>query len=150
MPSTRRTFLKRSLYTVLTLLGLGFLVPGLRVLYPAGEREKDLVFYPLLSEGDIPRAGVKKAELLYRVAGKERKSRVFVVSGPSGLLVLSATCSHLGCLVNYHKEQREFICPCHGGRYDLQGANIAGPPPAPLTRFPVEVREGKIFVGVRA
>ena len=149
MPSTRRTFLKNSLYTVLALLGLGFLIPGLRVLSPAGDREKELVFFPLVSEDDIPRTGVKKAELLYRVVGKERKSRVFIVSGSRGLTVLSATCSHLGCLVNYHKEKGEFICPCHGGRYDLQGNNIAGPPPAPLARLPVENRSGIVYVGVR-
>jgi len=149
MPTTRREFVKKSLYGVLALLGLGFLLPGLRVLYPAGDREKELVFYPLVSEDDIPRAGVKKAELLYTVAGKERKSRVFIVSGSLGLTVLSATCSHLGCLVNYHKDKGEFICPCHGGRYDLKGMNIAGPPPAPLSRFPVKMQDGMIFVGVK-
>jgi Rieske Fe-S protein len=149
MPTTRREFVKKSLYGVLALLGLGFLLPGLRVLYPAGDREKEMVFYPLVSEDDIPRAGVKKAELLYTVAGKERKSRVFIVSGSLGLTVLSATCSHLGCLVNYHKDKGEFICPCHGGRYDLKGMNIAGPPPAPLSRFPVKMQDGMIFVGVK-
>jgi cytochrome b6-f complex iron-sulfur subunit len=64
--------------------------------------------------------------------------------------VFSATCSHLGCLVNYHKDKQEFVCPCHGGRYDLTGKNIAGPPPAPLTRFPVKKQGGMIMVGVKA
>jgi Rieske Fe-S protein len=149
MPTNRREFVKKSLYGVLAFLGLGFLLPGLRVLYPAGDREKELVFYPLISEEDIPRAGVKKAELLYTVAGRERKSRVFIVTGPLGLTVFSATCSHLGCLVNYHKDKSEFICPCHGGRYDLKGRNIAGPPPAPLAQFPVRKRDGMISIGVR-
>ncbi|HTG02018.1 MAG TPA: ubiquinol-cytochrome c reductase iron-sulfur subunit [Nitrospirota bacterium] len=149
MPTSRRDFLKKSLYGLLALLGLGFLIPAVGVLSPAGDREKELVFYPLLAEDEVPRSGVRKAELQYSVAGKMRKSRVFVVSRSGDLSVLSATCSHLGCLVNYHKDKGEFICPCHGGRYDLQGRNIAGPPPAPLTRFPVENRGGVIYVGVK-
>jgi cytochrome b6-f complex iron-sulfur subunit len=71
------------------------------------------------------------------------------VSAPEGLAVFSATCSHLGCLVNYHRDKREFVCPCHGGRYDLAGRNIAGPPPAPLARLPVRKQAGMILVGIK-
>jgi cytochrome b6-f complex iron-sulfur subunit len=149
MHQSRREFIKSSLFGVLALLGLGFLIPGARILSPAGEREKETVFFPLAAEEDVPRVGVKKAELLFTAAGRERKTRVFIVSSLGGLAVFSATCSHLGCLVNYHKDKREFLCPCHGGRYDLAGRNIAGPPPAPLTRFPVEIRDGVILVGVK-
>jgi Rieske Fe-S protein len=149
MEQGRREFIKKSAYGVLALLGLGFLVPGVTLLTPAGRTEKELVFFPLIAEDDIPRAGVKKAELLFSVSGRERKSRVFIVSAAEGPIVFSATCSHLGCLVNYHKDKREFVCPCHGGRYDLAGKNIAGPPPAPLTRFPVRRQEGMIMVGVK-
>jgi Rieske Fe-S protein len=92
---------------------------------------------------------VKKEELVYSVSGKERKARVFLVSSSEGLMAFSAICTHLGCLVNYHKEKREFICPCHGGRYDLAGKNIAGPPPAPLTRFPIKIQDGKLYVGIK-
>jgi Rieske Fe-S protein len=149
MESNRREFVKKSLYGVLAILGLGFLIPGIRMFFPVSDKKKELVFFPLVSEEDVPRDGVKKAELHYAAAGRERKSRVFIVSSPAGLTVLSATCSHLGCLVNYHRDKREFICPCHGGRYDIAGKNIAGPPPAPLTRLPVKKQEGTIYVGVK-
>lgn len=149
MTEGRREFVKKSVYGVLALLGLTFLIPGVELLSPVGRAGKETVFFPLIAEDDVPRAGVKKAELLFTVSGKERKSRVFIVPSPEGPAVLSATCSHLGCLVNYHKEKGEFVCPCHGGRYDLSGKNIAGPPPAPLTRFPVKRQEGMIMVGVK-
>jgi cytochrome b6-f complex iron-sulfur subunit len=145
----RREFVKKSVYGVLALLGLTFLIPGVKLLAPVGRAEKETVFFPLIAEDDVPRAGVKKAELVFSVSGKERKTRVFIVTAAEGPVVFSATCSHLGCLVSYHKERREFVCPCHGGRYDLSGKNIAGPPPAPLTRFPVKTREGMITVGVK-
>jgi cytochrome b6-f complex iron-sulfur subunit len=149
METGRREFIAKSFYGLCALLGLGFLVPSLKLLFPVDSRAKELVFFPLIEEDEIPRAGAKKAEVIFTASGNERKTRVFVVSSPEGPAVFSATCSHLGCLVNYHKEKREFVCPCHGGRYDLTGKNIAGPPPAPLTRLPVKVQGGVLFVGVK-
>jgi cytochrome b6-f complex iron-sulfur subunit len=149
MEQSRREFIKKALYSLLTLFGLGSLAVGLKVLAPSPRTGKQLVWFPLLSEDDVPRSGVRKAELTYTANGMERKSRVFIVSSPEGIAVLSAVCSHLGCLVNYRKETREFVCPCHGGKYDISGRNIEGPPPAPLTKYPVEVRNGMVIVGVR-
>jgi cytochrome b6-f complex iron-sulfur subunit len=149
MEPSRREFLKRSIAAVLAALGLGFLVPGFKLFFPVGDREKELAFFPLIAEDEVPLRGVKKAELLFTVSGRERKTRVFLVSAPEGLAVFSATCSHLGCLVNYHRDKREFVCPCHGGRYDLAGRNIAGPPPAPLARLPVRKQAGMILVGIK-
>ncbi len=149
METSRRKFIKKSFYGLLALMGLGYLIPGVKVLTPAEDYKKELVYFPLISEDDIPLAGVKKVELLFTVLGKERKSRVFIVSNAGGIAVFSAICSHLGCLVNYYKDKHEFICPCHGGRYDLAGKNIAGPPPAPLTKLPTRSQDGMILVGVK-
>jgi Rieske Fe-S protein len=149
MEQSRREFIKKALYGVFALLGLGSLAAGLKALAPSGRQEKELVWFPLAAEDEVPRSGVKKAELVYAVAGRERKARVFIVSSSDRLTVLSAVCSHLGCLVNYRKETREFVCPCHGGKYDIAGRNIEGPPPAPLTAYPVEVRNGMVMVGVK-
>ncbi len=149
MDNGRREFIKKALYGVFALLGLGSLIAGLRSLAPAPAPEKALTWFPLLSEDDVPRQGVRRAELVTTSGGKERKGRVFIVSSSDGFIVLSAVCSHLGCLVNYNKGKKEFQCPCHGGRYDLAGRNIAGPPPAPLTRLPYRVENGMVLVGVR-
>lgn len=149
MHRDRRAFIKNALYGVLALIGLGFILPALKTLSPSRRQAQHIVFFPLLFEDDVPRAGVRKAELVYTASGKERRTRVFVVSSSTGISVYSAVCSHLGCLVNYYREKKEFVCPCHGGRYDLTGKNIAGPPPAPLTRLPVKIEAGTIYVGMR-
>jgi len=149
MGSSRRAFITQAVSGVLALLGIGFLVPAARLFIPANARDRGLVFFPLIPEDDIPMAGIKKAELVYEVAGSERKSRVFIITSPEGPVVLSAVCSHLGCLVNYHRDKQEFVCPCHGGRYDRSGRNIAGPPPAPLTRFPLKIEKGMVMVGIK-
>ncbi len=49
----------------------------------------------------------------------------------------SATCTHLQCIVEYHSKDQLIYCNCHGGEYDVNGRNVAGPPPRPLTRFQV-------------
>lgn len=149
METNRREFSKKALYSILALLGLGFLVPAIKIFSPLSVRDKEIAFFPLIPEDEVPRVGVKKTELSFTTNGKERKARVFIASSSEGPMVFSAVCSHLGCLVNYQKEKREFVCPCHGGRYDLSGKNIAGPPPAPLTRFPVTVQGGMLMVGVK-
>jgi Rieske Fe-S protein len=54
----------------------------------------------------------------------------------------SATCTHLACIVGFRKAQKLIWCNCHNGEYDLNGRNIAGPPPKPLTPFAVHVVSG--------
>ena len=49
----------------------------------------------------------------------------------------SATCTHLACIVEYQRAERRIWCNCHNGEYDLNGRNVAGPPPRPLERFTV-------------
>ncbi|HUU44284.1 MAG TPA: Rieske (2Fe-2S) protein, partial [Acidobacteriota bacterium] len=58
----------------------------------------------------------------------------------------SATCTHLDCNVQYRPDLEHIWCACHNGHYDLNGKNIAGPPPAPLTQYDVRVRGDDIIV----
>lgn len=141
--------MKKTLYGMSALLGIGFLASAVRLFAPVRSRDESIVFFPLIPEDEVPRLGVKKAELVFTAAGKERKTRVFLVATAEGMAAFSATCSHLGCLVSFNKEKQEFLCPCHGGRYDLAGRNIAGPPPAPLARFPMKVQNSMLCLGVK-
>lgn len=52
----------------------------------------------------------------------------------------SATCTHLGCTVQYRTDLHEIWCACHNGMYDLNGRNVSGPPPRPLESYQVHVR----------
>lgn len=63
---------------------------------------------------------------------------VAVYKDNNGLLTaLHPTCTHAGCTVKFNKEEKSWDCPCHGGRYDLEGNVIAGPPQKNLP--PVEL-----------
>lgn len=52
---------------------------------------------------------------------------------------LSATCTHLDCIVEWSAGEQLIACNCHNGRYDLAGKNVSGPPPRPLTPFKVHL-----------
>ncbi len=54
----------------------------------------------------------------------------------------AGTCTHLDCIVEYQKGPRRIWCNCHNGEYDLQGRQVAGPPPRPLAPFKVALVSG--------
>ena len=62
---------------------------------------------------------------------------VIVVNTGGSIIALSDICTHQGCHVFYNKSGNDFVCPCHGGTYNINGQVIAGPPPAPLKKYKV-------------
>ena len=116
-----------------------FLYPVLRYLVPP--RVADL-------GGDQVIAG-KVNEL------KPNSAKIFRFGSRPGLLIrnsdgnyraLSATCTHLGCIVQYRSDLQEIWCACHNGLYDLTGRNISGPPPRPLEAYEVHLRGDDVVV----
>ena len=65
-----------------------------------------------------------------------------LIMSPDGQLrAFSATCTHLDCTVRYRPDLQKIHCACHNGMYDLNGQNISGPPPRPLSEYRV-VQQG--------
>ena len=86
---------------------------------------------------------------------KPNSAKIFRFGSRPGLLImnadgtyraLSATCTHLGCTVQYRGDLRQIWCACHNGIYDLNGRNVSGPPPRPLDLFDVHARGDEIVV----
>jgi len=71
---------------------------------------------------------------------------VVVVNTGEGFAALSAVCTHLGCVVKWKKARRQFFCPCHGGRFDVEGRVLGGPAPRPLAKLDVEELSGVVVV----
>jgi cytochrome b6-f complex iron-sulfur subunit len=61
--------------------------------------------------------------------------RVIVFQSQDQLCALSAKCTHEGCTVTYQPGQSIIWCPCHDGRFDLNGHVVSGPPPQPLAKY---------------
>jgi glycine/D-amino acid oxidase-like deaminating enzyme/nitrite reductase/ring-hydroxylating ferredoxin subunit len=58
---------------------------------------------------------------------------VFKAQG-GGVQAVSAVCTHLRCIVGWNPVDRTWDCPCHGSRFDTDGAVIHGPATARLER----------------
>jgi Rieske Fe-S protein len=51
---------------------------------------------------------------------------------------LDSQCKHAGCVVPpYYDFTDGILCPCHGSRYDINGAVLNGPTTSPLTSYPI-------------
>jgi Rieske Fe-S protein len=66
-------------------------------------------------------------------------------------IALSSRCMHLGCPVRWVDAAQRFICPCHGGVYNLRGQVSGGPPVRPLDRFYTRLNQstGLVEIGPR-
>lgn len=63
--------------------------------------------------------------------------RVCIVREGNRIAAISTTCTHLGCIVGL--SDTGFACPCHGSRFDPDGAVTGGPAPKPLPWFKVSL-----------
>lgn len=64
--------------------------------------------------------------------------------GESEVVAFSQKCTHLGCVVYFQPGEQRWHCPCHEGNFDARtGAVLSGPPPRPLGRIDVEIRDDR-------
>jgi cytochrome b6-f complex iron-sulfur subunit len=136
----RRRFVNWLLGTSVGGLVLAIVYPIGRYLVPprSGESAAASVTLPFKPEDIAPNSG----EIF-----KFGNSAGIILRTPTGQLrAFSATCTHLGCIVQYRPDLEQIWCACHNGHYDLNGTNVAGPPPKPLEAFTVNLRGDQIVV----
>jgi len=138
---SRRGFLINLIYGggIIAAFG-GFLAALLRFVIPSKKPPK--MKKVLVAHFDAIPVGEAKA---MEVAGQ----KIFVVHLEEGYRVLSAVCTHLGCLVQWQSNKQQFFCPCHKGVYKSDGTVVAGPPPLPLENFKIEVENNLVYVWMK-
>ena len=121
------------------------------------------VFYPVVRyiiPPEVPESALNSVTLAFNADDvPSNTGRIFKFGNRPGLLVktpsgelraFSARCTHLDCTVQYREDLSHIWCACHNGHFDLNGRNIAGPPPQPLPVYDVNVRGTQIVVSLRA
>ncbi|HKI77655.1 MAG TPA: Rieske (2Fe-2S) protein [Ignavibacteriaceae bacterium] len=62
---------------------------------------------------------------------------------------LSSICTHQSCqITGYDSGSNEFICPCHGSMFDVNGKVTQGPANAPLTKYQTQISGSQLIVKV--
>lgn len=65
--------------------------------------------------------------------------KLAVYKDPGGKVqALNPTCTHTGCIVNFNASEKSWDCPCHGGRFNLDGKVLNGPPVRDLQKVPLD------------
>lgn len=60
---------------------------------------------------------------------KYQGKQLAVYKDDSGkVTALNPTCTHAGCTVLFNPLEKSWDCPCHGGRFDVSGKVLNGPP----------------------
>jgi cytochrome b6-f complex iron-sulfur subunit len=137
---TRRRFINWLLGTSVGGLVLAIVYPAGRYLVPPRSGESAASSVTLPFKPDDVAAGTAK---IFKFGNRPG---IILRTSTGELRAFSATCTHLGCIVQYRSDLQQIWCACHNGHFDLNGTNVAGPPPKPLEAFAVNVRGDQIVV----
>jgi cytochrome b6-f complex iron-sulfur subunit len=137
---TRRDFLNWFLGTTVGAFIISVLYPLSRYLVPPKSEESAARTVTLaIKPADVkPNSGQ-----IFRFGSQP----AILIDTPTGeLKAFTATCTHLGCIVQYRSDLNQMWCACHNGHFNLNGKNVEGPPPKPLEEYAVNVRGDQIVV----
>lgn len=136
---TRREFLS-------SVLKIGFVSWIGAIIYPVF----NYIIPPKKEESKVSQIEACKVNDMEKDSGKIVKfgnKPVLLIRKKDGeYIALSAVCTHLDCTVQYRKDFGQIYCACHNGRYDLNGKNISGPPPSPLSKYNVAIQNDAVVI----
>jgi menaquinol-cytochrome c reductase iron-sulfur subunit len=137
---------------VTTAAGALMAAPAVRfVVYPLMHPTSGADWFPLGKLDSFQELAPIRAEVDVRKRDGWRvtttRQTVWVTRSADGqLLVLSAICTHLGCVVPYKPELQQFACPCHRAFYAKDGARISGPQRRGLDPLPTKIENDTLYV----
>ena len=149
---SRRDFIKGTAALIGGLIGVLIGVPSIAyLLSPATRAKEDDATIALGPLENYPTGIPTRFEFTRtKVNGWERTATnygLYVVrKNENEVRVFSDICTHLGCRVSWHADQKNYISPCHDGHFDMMGYVVSGPPPRPLDEFVTKIEEGNLFV----
>jgi len=131
---SRRSFLNWFLASTVGALAVSIAYPILRYISPPE--------MPDSGTNQVEAGFTNDAELIdkgFKIVRFGQDPVIVVRVEEADIRAFSATCTHLDCIVGYRKDKKRIWCNCHNGQFNLQGHNVAGPPPKPLDPFKVDL-----------
>jgi cytochrome b6-f complex iron-sulfur subunit len=138
--TSRREFCQQACHAA-SLAALGILLPGCGG-NPTGPSGVNVPALPQLTstiangaftltiDASSPLNTVGNAALI------QASGRVFLVArtAQDSFAALTAICTHATCTITGFQNQ-DYVCPCHGSRYNTAGQVLSGPAPRALAQF---------------
>ena len=160
----RRDFLKYMVGSAIASLGMGYLFPQasysrevdletLCSLYPYNSRCENYLpgVLALDDKGNQITVNALKDSATpgvpIMVKGLPNNSVDYLVIDTGPIIAnyaIKPVCTHLGCTVNWNRDQNQFICPCHGSKYDNLGRVVHGPAKRSLPLITVVVKQNQV------
>jgi Rieske Fe-S protein len=63
----------------------------------------------------------------------------------NAFVALSAICTHQTCTITGFASQN-YVCPCHGSTFDVNGRVVGGPAPTSLHQYPTQFTGGVLTI----
>lgn len=149
--STRRNFLKFLIgaFSALVVLALG--IPLIGAIIGSSFRSKKPQWVKAGSIASLPVDQPVNLRFAFETEDAYLRETIIhdvwvIKHSSSEMTVFSPTCPHLGCHYDWHPDEGEFICPCHGSVYSMTGKVLGGPAPRPLDALSWKLEGGALFV----
>lgn len=78
-----------------------------------------------------------------KIAEVDRQKLAVYRTQSGQLMIRSAVCPHLSCIVNWNDAEETWDCPCHGSRFKLDGTVLEGPAFSALQKVEIRGEEVK-------
>lgn len=64
------------------------------------------------------------------------------------VVAFNLKCPHLGCAIDYRKQNNDYFCPCHNSSFALDGSITTenSPSPRPMDTMETKVEDGQVWI----
>jgi Rieske Fe-S protein len=144
----RRTFLKWATHGLGALFATIVGLPALAFLLDARKRSAPAGQFKTVARLDDLAEGIPQQVVIHEVRRdawtlhpNDVIGRVWLIRRDKETVdAFTTICPHLGCSVNFVEKDKLFICPCHGGTFDiscqrLERADFVNPAPRGMDRL---------------
>ena len=74
-------------------------------------------------------------------------SQIFIFKFQDNIKIYDSHCTHMGCILNFNSQTKQFNCPCHKSRFDIDGTKLKGPAKRDLDRVEFKIKNKTLYVG---
>ncbi|MGE5645924.1 MAG: ubiquinol-cytochrome c reductase iron-sulfur subunit [Acidobacteriota bacterium] len=148
----RRNLLASALYGAAALIASGLGIPAAAYLLVPPKRTRQAQWADAGDVSEIepgsPRQVVFRRTRVDGWKISSEKAIAWMVKGRDGsITAYSPACTHLGCAYRWEAERGQFLCPCHGSVFGIDGKVIHGPAVRPLDRYEIRLTGTRAWLG---